>query len=103
MDVIAQLAGLDLLTVAEVARAFECSEETVELETREGRLPGIKLGRSWRYPREALMRVLNERAIEAMGRKAPLPPGVTKLPEPRRGRRQTPPQLPAAASRATKS
>jgi excisionase family DNA binding protein len=93
----------ELLTVDQVAALFDCSTETIEIETREGRLPGLKLGRSWRYPREALMRVLNERAIEEMSRKTPPPPGVTPLPEPRRGRRQTPPQLPAAASRAARS
>jgi excisionase family DNA binding protein len=93
----------DLLTVEQVATMFDCSAETIELETREGRLPGVKLGRSWRYPRAALMRVLNERAIAEMERRAPPPPGVTPLPEGRRGRRQTPPQLPAAASRAAKS
>jgi excisionase family DNA binding protein len=93
----------ELLTVEQVASLFDCSCETVELETREGRLPGIKLGRAWRYPREALMKVLNERAIADMGRKTPTPPGVTPMPDTRRGRRQTPPQLPAAASRSARS
>jgi excisionase family DNA binding protein len=93
----------ELLTVDQVAALFDCSTETVELETREGRLPGLKLGRAWRYPREALMRVLNERALAEMSRKTPPPPGVTPLPEGRRGRRQTPPQLPAAANRAARS
>lgn len=92
----------DLLTVDDVATMFDCSTETVELETREGRLPGLKLGRAWRYPREALLQVLNERAIAEMARKTPTPAGVTPLPS-RQGRRQTPPQLPAAASRAAKS
>lgn len=89
----------ELLTVDQVAGLFDCSAETVELETREGRLPGIKLGRSWRFPREALLKVLNDRAIEEMGRKAPPPPGVTPLGESRRGRRQTPPKLNLSASR----
>jgi excisionase family DNA binding protein len=92
-----------LLTVDQVAELFDCSADTVEQETREGRLPGIKLGRAWRFPREALLQVLNERALAEMERKAPPPPGVTPLPQGRRGRRQTPPQLPAAASRAAKS
>jgi excisionase family DNA binding protein len=90
-------------TVDQVAELFDCSADTVEQETREGRLPGIKLGRAWRFPREALLQVLNERALAEMERKAPPPPGVTPLPQGRRGRRQTPPQLPAAASRAAKS
>jgi excisionase family DNA binding protein len=93
----------DLLTVEQVAAAFECSAETVELEAREGLLPGIKLGRTWRFPRDALLQVLNDRALAEMSRRKPPPPGVTPLPEPRRGRRQTPPQLPAAASRAARS
>ena len=93
----------ELLTVEQVAAMFDCSTETIELETRERRLPGLKLGRSWRYPRQALMRVLNERAIADMEHKAEQPPGVTPLPEARRGRRQKPPQLPAAASRNARS
>jgi excisionase family DNA binding protein len=90
----------DLLTVDQVAELFGCTAETIEQETRERRLPGLKLGRSWRYPREALMRVVNERALAEM--QAPAP-NVTPLPQGRRGRRQSPPQLPAAASRAAKS
>jgi excisionase family DNA binding protein len=93
----------ELLTVEHVAALFDCSAETVEMETREGRLPGLKLGRSWRYPREALMRVLNQRAIDDMARKQQAPANVTPLAQPRRGRRQTPPQIPAAVSRAAKS
>jgi excisionase family DNA binding protein len=101
------LSPAELLTVEQVAALFDCSTETVELETREGRLPGLKLGRSWRYPRRALLDALDEWAREEAAQRkqqrTPPPQGVTPLPEGRRGRRQTPPQLPAAASRAARS
>ena len=63
--------SIDLLTVEEVAALFDCSPETIELETREKRLPGLKLGRSWRYPREALLLVLNRRAAAWVGMEWP--------------------------------
>lgn len=91
----------DFLTVEQVAEMFDCSTETIELETREKRLPGLKLGRSWRYPRAALLQVLNARALAEMNDKPP-PPGVTPI-DSRGGRRQPLPQLPAAARRAAKS
>lgn len=54
----------DVLSVSEVAALMDCAEVTVEEEARRRLLPGVKLGRSWRFPRGALLQVLNERALK---------------------------------------
>lgn len=91
----------DLLTAEQVAALLDCHVETVEVATRERRLPGLKLGRSWRYPQEALMQVLNAQALASMEAKPARP--VLAQPAARRPRRGAIPQLPAAASLSEKS
>lgn len=91
-----------LLTATQVATLLDCHVETIEAATREGRLPAVKFGKAWRYPNEALLKVLNEQALKAMERKAPKPAPMLVQPV-QRNRRVVPPQLPAIASRAEKS
>lgn len=59
-----------VFSVSEVAAMLDCAEETVELLTREGNLPGLKSGRSWRYPSHALHLVLTQRALSEMTQRA---------------------------------
>lgn len=53
----------DVLSAADVAELLDCTPETVEERTRRRELPGVQYGRSWRYPREALLRVLEQQAL----------------------------------------
>lgn len=55
----------DILNKDEVAALLDCEPATVEEKARKGELPGVKIGRSWRFPREALMRRLNEMAMSS--------------------------------------
>jgi excisionase family DNA binding protein len=48
----------EVLTADEAAVLLKVSVQTVLKESRECRLPGIKIGREWRYSRIALMRHL---------------------------------------------
>lgn len=82
----------DVLTVAAVAALLDCEPDTVEARTRERQLPGLKFGRSWVYPREALLRVLNEQAAAGMVAK-PVTGNVVSIKK-TKPRRAVPPALP---------
>jgi excisionase family DNA binding protein len=45
---------LELLTCREVAILLRISSETVRHLVAAGKLPGRKIGRSWRFPRQAI-------------------------------------------------
>ena len=85
----------EILEVDEVAALLKCDPETVESRTRCGDLPGLKFGRSWVYPKPALMSRLCNLAIEECAkRKLPSETAhVTEMSK-RRGRGRVPPQLP---------
>lgn len=87
----------EILNVPEVAELLGCAEATLEEATRRGELPGLAYGRSWIYPRDALLKVLNDQALAEMAaRKAPAPSvrPTTAPPSPRPGkRRNVPPSL----------
>ena len=51
-----------MMDVNEVATLLNCHPTSVEANTRTGRLPAVKFGRSWVYPRAALMEHLNKLA-----------------------------------------
>lgn len=53
-------AGNELLTVEEVSTFLRKSPSTVYRLTRQGRLPGKKVGGTWRYSRRAIARWLLE-------------------------------------------
>ena len=84
----------ELLSVETVASALDCAETTVEEHARTGYLPGIKLGRSWVFPRSALMQSLCDLAHqEAAGRKNKPSPGLAIATQ-ATSRRQAAPALP---------
>ena len=53
----------DILTKEQVAELLQCDVLTLEDKARNGELPGLKVGRSWVFPREALLQRLNEMAL----------------------------------------
>lgn len=59
----------DPLTAEDAARLLRCEVGTVEEWLRDGRLVGLKLGRSWVLPRGAFFRRLDELAIEQAARR----------------------------------
>lgn len=63
----------DVLTVAQLAELLDCTEQTVQERTRERALPGVKFGRDWVYPRDAVLRVLNDVALAHVKPVAPAP------------------------------
>lgn len=86
-----------VLTQAAVAQLLECDEGTVQERARTGELPGLKFGRGWVFPREALMARLNtmaqEQAAERRGQRAGAVAAAVAIPAPR-NRRRPPPVLP---------
>ena len=54
----------EILTVADLAELFACDKETAAARLTSGDLPGVKVGRSWIIPRQALFERLNEKARE---------------------------------------
>lgn len=84
----------DVLDENDVAELLDCEPSTVQEKARQGELPAVKFGRSWRFPRAALLESLNAKAL-ANKPKPPLDPkGVTvgKVKSPRQ-----PPTLPRLA------
>lgn len=56
-------ATTDLLSADDVAGVLDCTAETVTAKLSRGELPGVKIGRSWRIPRAALIEHLNAQAL----------------------------------------
>lgn len=81
-----------IYNVTQVAELLGCTEEIVAERLNQGDLPGVKFGRSWIIPADALRERLNQKAMEeARDRR-----------EPKRilGNRRKPiPPLPTPASR----
>lgn len=77
----------DILTKDEVAALLDCEPSTVEEKARTRELPGVKIGRSWVFPREALLKRLNEIALRAVEPSAPRYTATAP-------RRRAPPALP---------
>lgn len=66
-------ADTEILTVEDLAAMFDCDEETASARLKCGDLPGLKVGRGWIIPRQALFERLNEMALEeAAARRARL-------------------------------
>lgn len=80
----------DVLNEKEVAELLDCEPGTVQEKARLGELPAVKFGRSWRFPRAALLDALNAKALTNKPKAAPakaVAVGTAKL-------RRTPPPLP---------
>ncbi|EPD44563.1 hypothetical protein HMPREF9701_00147 [Delftia acidovorans CCUG 274B] len=70
-------ADTEILTVEDLAELFACDKETAAARVKCGDLPGVKVGRGWIIPRQALFERLNEMAREeAAARRAQL--GATR-------------------------
>ncbi len=61
--------GLELLTVSEVMDLLRMSRDTVYRLAARGQLPGRKVGRAWRFPKDVIEAYLRQR----IGRAQPLP------------------------------
>lgn len=57
-------ADAEILNVDDLAELFSCDKETAAARLISGDLPGVKVGRSWIIPRQALLERLNEKAHE---------------------------------------
>lgn len=69
----------DVLDEVEAAALLDCEPSTVQEGARRGDLPGVKFGRSWRFPRSALLEALHQKAMANMVKAAPAGPlGVQK-------------------------
>ncbi|RYF81148.1 MAG: DNA-binding protein [Comamonadaceae bacterium] len=53
-----------VLRTHDVAELLQCSEEQVELLARGGILPGLKPGRAWVFPCDALLLALGQKALQ---------------------------------------
>lgn len=61
-----------IYNVTQVAELLGCTEEIVAERINTGDLPGVKFGRSWVIPEDALRARLNEKALqEARDRREP--------------------------------
>ena len=83
----------DLVDDVLLAQALNCKPETVHDRALAGDLPGVKLGRGWVFPREAVLEAINDLAREqAKARragKAPQPAAVA-VPVLRKSKRPLP-------------
>ena len=59
-----------MLSIRELARYLGFSEITIYRKAANGELPGMKIGRSWRFPREAVDEWVREKVRERNGKKA---------------------------------
>jgi excisionase family DNA binding protein len=86
-----------LLTSSQVADLLHCERSTVEEMLRRGALPGVRFGRSWVIPSEALMQFLNQAALaQAAERKiAASPVAVARAVGASGRRKREPPVLPS--------
>ena len=58
---------LDVMSKEEVALLLECEPSTVEEAARMRELPGLKMGKGWVFPREALIKQINVIAMRGVG------------------------------------
>jgi excisionase family DNA binding protein len=58
----------EYLTVADVVEIFRCHPETVKRMARDGKLPAIKFGDRWFFPKEDFARYLSEEAQSRLRR-----------------------------------
>ena len=69
----------DILNETEVAELLACEPSTVQTMARNGELPAVKFGKHWRFPRVALLEVVNRRALDNTAPKAkPAPRAVLR-------------------------
>lgn len=75
---------LDVLTPEQVADALGCAPDRISALAAGGHLPGVKYGRSWRFPAAALTLFLDEQAMSNLGRSRTSPMPEVRPPKSRR-------------------
>ena len=55
-----------IMTVAEVAQYLSIVPDTVYRKARRGEIPAVKMGKVWRFPKEALDQWLNQQALSGL-------------------------------------
>ena len=55
-----------VMNVDEVARYLGVVPDTIYRKARRDEIPAVKMGKIWRFPKEALDKWLNESALETM-------------------------------------
>lgn len=83
-----------VLTQDDVAALLDCDVETVQRRALAGDLPGVKFGRGWIFPQEALIERLNTMAREESAKRRKRPAAAV---QPVAGRRRGPVPLPEVA------
>lgn len=83
----------DVLTHEELAELLDCEVSTVEDKLREGKLPGVKFGRSWVCPRSAVLQALHDEAMKNLEAKQPSGQVMSIVPK-KAPKRRVPPALP---------
>lgn len=75
-----------IYTAAALAVMLDCGVEQIELQARQGALPGLKFGRTWIFPEAALLEALNERATkEAAKRRGEIEEPAQAVDQPKLG------------------
>lgn len=83
-------------TTPALAELLDCEETTIKDRAVAGDLPGLKIGRSWIFPAEALHQALNELARrEAAARRAPAPRAAVATSGQAAPKHRAPPTLPS--------
>ena len=81
----------DVMSKDEVAVILDCEPGTVEDKARAGELPAVKYGRSWIFPRTALLECLHKQALENTKPRASATPKAVSI----KATKRVPPALPA--------
>ncbi len=55
-----------IMTVREVSRYLSVVPDTVYRKARRGEIPAVKMGKIWRFPKDALDKWLNDTALDAV-------------------------------------
>lgn len=69
----------DVLDELEAADLLDCEPSTVQEAARRGELPAVKFGRSWRFPRVALLQALDLQAMANMNKAKSQKPKAVQL------------------------
>jgi excisionase family DNA binding protein len=71
-------AKREILNVVELSELLHCQPSTVREAARSGRLPGVKYGDDWVFPLEAVLKTLNEQALDQAQQRR-TPPKLTSV------------------------
>jgi PTS system nitrogen regulatory IIA component len=53
-----------IMTVRDVAKYLSMVPDTIYKKARRGEIPAVKMGKCWRFPKDALDKWLNDKALE---------------------------------------